>query len=129
MDNGKLTGVFFIDLRKAFDTINHNVLLHKLASFGICQNTLNRFQSYLKNRKQCVSWRGVLSYEKDVSLGVPQGSILGTLFFIIQINDYSKCLKHSSVTMYADDTSQDVSDKAVDVIEKKIQEDLELGTE
>jgi hypothetical protein len=129
MDDGKLTGVLFIDLRKAFDTVNHTVLLHKRLSYGICHNTFKGFQSYLSNRKQYVSWRGALSKETDVSIGVPQGSILGPLFFILYKNDYPKCLKHSSITMYADDTSQDVSDKSVDVIESKLQEDFKLCAE
>lgn len=59
MDDEKLTGVLFIYLRKAFDRVNHNVLLHKLASVDILQNTFKWFQSYLANRKQCISWRGV----------------------------------------------------------------------
>ena len=124
IDAGKLTGVLFIDLSKAFDTVNHDVLLKKLLSFGICQNTFNWFSSYLRNRTQCVKWKGVLSKEKNVTIGVPQGSILGPLFFILFVNDYPKCLKHSTVTIYADDTTQDVSDKSIDVIEKKLHEDL-----
>lgn len=75
MEDGKVTGVLFIGLRKAFDTVNHKVLLPKLRSFGICENTFKFFQSCLLNRKQCVSWRGALSQEKNISLGVPQGSI------------------------------------------------------
>lgn len=96
--------------------------------FGSCQNTFKWFQSYLANQKQYVCWRG-LSREKYIPLGIPQGSILGPLIFILYINGYSKCLKHYSVTMYADDTSQDVNDESVDVIEKKPQEDLNLGIE
>ena len=92
IDAGKLTSVLFIDFSKAFDTVNHNVLLKKLLSFGICQNTLNWFSSYLRNRTQCVKWKGVLSKEKNVTIGVPQGSILGPLFFILFVNDYPKCL-------------------------------------
>jgi hypothetical protein len=84
MDDGKLIlGVLFIDLRKAFDTVNHTVLLHKFLSYGICQNTFKWFQLYLSNRKQCVSWRrGAFSKETDVLTGVPQGLInFGTIIF------------------------------------------------
>ena len=111
IDAGKLTGVLFIDLSKAFDTVNHDVLLKKLLSFGICQNTFNWFSSYLRNRTQCVKWKGVLSKEKNVTIGVLQGSILvlGHLFVILFVNDYPKCLKHSTVTITTDDTTQDVS--------------------
>ena len=104
--------------------MNHEVLLHKLLSFGICQNSFKWFQSYLKGRSQCVKWRGVFSDEKDVTIGVPQGSILGPLFFILFVNDYPKCLKHSNVSVYADDTSQDVSHSSIDVIEQRLYEDL-----
>ena len=124
IDEGKLTGVLFIDLSKAFDTVNHEVLLHKLLSFGICQNSFKWFQSYLSGRSQCVRWKSILSEEKNVTIGVPQGSILGPLFFILSVNDYPKCLKHSNVTIYADDTTQDISHKSIDVIEQKLHEDL-----
>lgn len=124
IDDGKLTGVLFIDLSKAFDTVNHEVLLHKLLSFGICNNSFKWFQSYLHGRTQSVRWKGVFSDEKDVTIGVPQGSILGPLFFILFVNDYPKCFKHSNVNIYADDTTQDVSHKSIDVIEQKLYEDL-----
>lgn len=124
IDQGKLTGVLFIDLSKAFDTVNHTVLLHKLKMFGVSDNTLEWFESYLCSRKQLVSWNGVLSEPRDITIGVPQGSILGPLFFILFVNDYPKCLRHSHATIYADDTSQDVSDKCIDVIERKLKDDL-----
>lgn len=76
IDDGKLTGVLFIDLSKAFDTVNHNVLMHKLKSFGICENSLLCFKLYLCNREQCVGWSGILSTPRNITL-VPQGSILG----------------------------------------------------
>lgn len=79
--------------------------LQKLHSFGICQNTFKWFHSYPANRKQRVSWRDMLSHEKDISSGVPHKSILRSSFFNLYRNDYSKCVKHSSVTMCADGTS------------------------
>ena len=105
MDKGKLTGVLFIDLRKAFDCVNHKVLLHKLKSYGVSDQAMSFFSSYLNNRSQTVNFNGVLSERKEIDIGVPQGSILGPLFFIVHVNDYPKCLKHSTVTMHADDTS------------------------
>ena len=68
--------------------------------------------------------KSILSEEKNVTIGVPQGSILGPLFFILFVNDYPKCLKHSNVTIYADDTTQDISHKLIDVIEQKLHENL-----
>jgi hypothetical protein len=124
MNNGKLTGVLFIDLRKAFDTVNHKVLLHKLRSFGVSDLALSFFAAYLCNRSQAVNFSGVMSDVKPVDIGVPQGSILGPLFFILYVNDYPKCLKHSSVIMYADDTSQSVTGKTVNCVEKMMCEDL-----
>jgi hypothetical protein len=64
IDSGKLTGVVFIDLSKAFDTVNHEVLLHKLLSFGICQNCLKWFQSCLEGRSQCVNGEAYFPMKK-----------------------------------------------------------------
>ena len=80
IDAGKLTGVVFIDLSKAFDTVNHDVLLRKLLSFGICKNNLNWLSSYLRNRTKCVKWKGVLSKEKNVTIGVLRGRYFGLYF-------------------------------------------------
>ena len=124
IDEGKLTGVLFIDLSKAFDTVNHDVLLHKLLSFGICDKTFLWFKSYLTDRVQSVGWRGAMSKPQNVTIGVPQESILGPLFFILFVNDYPDCLEHSHATIYADDTSKDVCDKSVDVIVEKLTTDL-----
>jgi len=65
-----------------------------------------------------------MEYCQNITIGIPQGSILGPLFFILYVNDYPKCLNYSHATIYADDTSQDVSDKSVDIIEYKLKEDL-----
>lgn len=93
-------------------------------SFGICNNTYEWFKSYLADRVQCVGWKGELSVPNPVTIGVPQGSILGPLFFILFVNDYPKCLKYCNTTIYADDTSTDVCDKSIDVIEFKLTQDL-----
>ena len=124
IDDGKLTGVLFIDLlSKAFDTVNHKIL-YKLKSVGICDNSLLWVKLYICNRQQSVSWNGILSFPKNIYTGVPQGFILGHLLSILNINDYPKCLKYSHVTIYADDTSQDVSDKSIDTIEYKLEAGL-----
>ena len=104
MDNGKLTGVVFIDIRKAFDSIDHDILLKKLAYYGVLHMEHTWFQSYLASRKQQCQVNGFLSKKGEIICGVPQGSILGPLLFLVYINDLPNCLKKTTPCLYADDT-------------------------
>ena len=104
MNEGKVTCALFIDLKKAFDTVNHTTVLQKLASYGVNGNTLSWFSSYLSGRSQIVSVNSTLSDFKDINVGVPQGSILGPLLFIIYVNSLPESVNCKCV-MYADDTS------------------------
>ena len=90
IDKGLLNGVVFIDLKKAFDTIDHEILLHKLKSFGLDDTVLTWFSSYLTNREQKCYVNGKLSSSRCISYRVPQGSIIGPLLFFICINDLNK---------------------------------------
>ena len=105
IDNGKLNSAVFLDIRKAFDTVNHDILLQKLECYGIRGNALIFFQSYLENRIQTCNVTGQVSSFKQIFYGVPQGSILGPLFFIIYTNDLPSCVKEAEATTYDDDTS------------------------
>ena len=87
MDIGKLTGALFIDLRKAFDTVDHQSLTSKLLCYGVENTELKWIEDYLSNRSQIVSFEGEKSREEKIMFGVPQGSILGPLLFLIHVND------------------------------------------
>ena len=100
-DSGRLTGAVFLDLSKAFDTVDHNLLLHKLKSVGLSEVTVNWFQSHLANRKQRTSVVDTLSVSASITGGVPQGSIL---LFLIFMNDLPSCQLSSEMILYADDT-------------------------
>ena len=105
MDNGKMNGVVFLDIKKAFDSINHGILLNKMKKcFGISSIELKWFESYLFNREQQCSINEQLSSKKTITCGVPQGSILGPLLFLLYINDLPECLRSTTPCMYADDT-------------------------
>ena len=95
----------FIGLRKAFDTVNHSMLLNKMDHYGIRGIALDWFFSYLSERKQYVSVNGHISDYLDISCGVPQGSVLGRLLFLIYINDLPNVSKFLSFYLFADDTN------------------------
>ena len=105
IDNGLLNGVLFIDLKKAFDTIDHEIILRKLANYGFDPNALRFFASYLCNRSQKCTVNGVLSSVSKLTCGVPQSSILGPLLFLIYINDLPNCLDISCAKMFPDVTN------------------------
>ena len=105
INNDQLAFGIFIDLQKAFDTVNHQILLNKLDYYGI-RGTANKwFQSYLTNRKQFVSINGPNSDKNIILHGVPQGSVLGPLLFLLYINDLHKSIQNSNTFHFADDTN------------------------
>ena len=105
IDKSEFSIGIFIDLSKAFDTLNHSILLKKLEHYGIRGIALKWFNSYLSNRKQCVTLNGVTSSLKLITHGVPQGSILGPLLFILYINDIVNCSDLLLFILFADDTN------------------------
>ena len=94
-----------MDLSKALDTLDHNILIKKLAHYGINSIPLEWFTSYLTGRSQYVEIDGVSSNVLSLSTGVPQGSIIGQLLFLIHINDIPYCTKFFNLILYADDTT------------------------
>ena len=124
MDQGQLTGAVFIDLRKAFDTVDHAVLLDKLSNLGILDKEHGWFTDYLSNRTQVVEFQGVTSASEAVSTGVPQGSILGPLLFILHINDLPEVVSDCNILMYADDTVLYCSSSQASVIQDKLNAEL-----
>ena len=105
LDQGKLPLAIFLDLSKAFDTIDHSILIHKLHYYGVRGTSLDWFKSYLCNRTQFVQYNDCNSSQSKITTGVPQGSILGPLLFIIYMNDISTVTNKFHFTLYADDTS------------------------
>ena len=110
-ENKKSSYCIFLDFAKAFDTVNHDILLAKLDHYGVSGIAQNLFKSYLTNRTQQTEINGVLSDSGVIKHGVPQGSVLGPLLFLLYINDISESSKILKFFLFADDTTVFYSDK------------------
>ena len=115
----------FIDLKKAFDTVNHDILLHKLEHYVIRESVLAWFKSYLSDRKQYIHLNGVDSEMKGITCGVPQGSVLGPLLFLIYINDLPNISKKLKFYLFADDTNIYLESHDLQSLEKTMNKELE----
>ena len=114
-DSGLFTGMILIDLQKAFDTIDHSILLEKMEIIGFSEKTIKWYQSYLSDRTFFVSIEKSLSSAGSLNCGVPQGSILGPLLFLLYINDLKQASE--STLLYADDSCIIYQNKDIKQIE------------
>lgn len=124
IDKGMFNGVIFIDLKKAFDTIDHTILLQKLKLYGLDDQSLKWFSSYLSDRTQYCNVNGSLSKPCKVSYGIPQGSNLGPLLFLIYINDLPNCVSQARPRMFADDTNITLSADNLSELERLVNNEL-----
>ena len=124
MQNNSYTALLLMDLRKAFDTVTHHILLHKLYHYGVRGPAHSLIESYLTSRKQFVSINNQQSCTKSINIGVPQGSILGPLLFLIYINDLSNAVS-SCPRLFADDTCQVVSNPCLIELEKNCNTEMQ----
>ena len=125
IDKGKLAGLAFLDLSKAFDTLDHDLLLTKLAGLGLSKSSVNWFNAYLTNRTQSVIINGIHCNAEPILYGVPQGSILGPLLFIMYINDLPTVTKYCKVHLYADDTRLFFESISMQAVEAALSQDLD----
>lgn len=128
-DNKLNTIGVFLDLSKAFDTINHTTLLNKLRHYGIRGQALEWFRSYLSSREQFVMYKNTTSLLREVTCGVPQGSVLGPLLFIIYTNDLPNALRFTRCVLFADDTTVYYSSRNLEHVIQNISADLKNLTE
>jgi hypothetical protein len=124
-DERKSTCIIFCDISKAFDRVWHSGLIFKLRQYGIEGNILSWITSYLQNRKQRCVVGSSLSDVKQINAGVPQGSVLGPLFFLVYVNDITESLL-SIARLYADDSSLAVSSNNIEYIESTLNHDLHV---
>ena len=126
MDKGNYTGVLFLDFTKAFDMVNHAILLSKLKAYKFDNIVLKWLSSYLSERSQKVVMSNWESSAQNIRYGIPQGSILGPLLFLLYINDLPLYLEYSMSDLYADDTTVHCSSCLVSDINYKLNVDLKM---
>ena len=124
LEKNMTTYAVFLDLSKAFDTIDHDILLHKLRFYGVRGVALEWFRNYLSGISQYVSYYDMNSASRDVTCGVPQGSVLGPLLFIIYTNDLPKSLSHSKSILFADDTTIYSTSQSPSTTQQNIENDM-----
>lgn len=124
LHESKIAVVVYLDIKKAFDTVNHSILLYKLHQYGFRGKMSELFNSYLSNRKQCVVINDFVSTPRTVLTGVPQGSVLGPILFSLYVNDFPSILKYSEALMYADDTALIFVGDTIGELQDKINEEL-----
>ena len=125
LDRKSFNLVVLIDLKKAFDTVDHHILLRKLELYGIKGQASSFLKSYLYNRSQKCQINGVMSSAKNINCGVPHDSILGPLFFSLYINDLPQCLSKTKPRLFADDTNLTASGESINQLEAAVNSDLE----
>ena len=125
IDKNNVNIALFLDLKKAFDTVDHEILIRKMKVYGIKDIEVEWFRSYLKNRQQYCSLNGNKSSYRPATRGIPQGSCLGPLLFILYLNDFETCLKFSKANLYADDTEVSLSSNEIGNVRQNFQAELE----
>ena len=126
LDNGENIGAILMDLSKAFDCIKHDLLLAKLNAYGFSREALRLVNSFLENRHKRVKINGSFSAFKQLFLGVPQGSVLGPLFFNIYINDLLLSIQDTDICNYADDTTLYTCDNNLDNVIARLENDSNI---
>ena len=124
-DNKHFTCLILSDLSKAFDTVDHGILLNKLEKYGVRGNVLNLLKSYLNNRQQVIHIHSTFSVSHYVRCGVPQGSVLGPLLFSIYINDLPK-VSSFETRLFADDTALKLTDSTLKSLNEKVNTELSI---
>ena len=124
LDLGRFVGLVSVDLKKAFDTVDHEILCLKLEHYGIKKRGISWFKSYLSDRRQFCRVNGMDSEVRHIETGVPQGSCLGPLLFLIDINDLPQAVQDSVVSMYADVTSLCYRSSDITQLNEAINNDL-----
>ena len=130
MDNDKGTGMILIDFKKAFDLVNHEKLLQKLQMYGLSDPAVKCFHSFLSDRQQCVKVNGCTFSLLPINQGIPKGTIVGPMLFLIFINDAPLYVQNVSMNIYADDATLISSSRwdNISPMNNNVQKDLKYPT-